>query len=121
MKLIACLVLLLTLACPLASFADDTLTKEEVLALVSGSSYKSVSAESTNFGEIRADGSAFATNSNGSSKGTWRVTDDGQYCIQWDNSRWTGNCSHFSRTDKPNVYSRKAPRGGEQTYAFDTK
>lgn len=114
------IVILSLLACGTA-FAGETLTKEEVLALVSGSSYKGVSNNYTNFGEIHPDGSVTAKNQKGSSKGTWRVTDDGQYCNEWDNSRWKGSCANFLRTDKPNVFVRKAAEGGESIYTFEKK
>ncbi|CAK0778674.1 exported hypothetical protein [Azospirillaceae bacterium] len=101
------------------SCAGEKLSKQEVTSLISGTNYKTSTG---NNGTIDADGSLSAQSSSGGrSNGTWSVEDNGDYCNNWDNPRWSGSCAPFYKIDeKPNVYLRDTP-SGQAEYTFTKK
>lgn len=106
--------------CALVTFpvmAGEKLTKDEVVALVSDSTYQTSTG---NQGVINADGTVSASSPRSSSEGTWKVTDDGEYCNSWSNSRWNGSCAAFERTEDANVFVRATPEGSAR-YTFKKK
>lgn len=96
--------------------AGDKLTADEVKNLFSDPVVYQTSTG--NSGNIFPNGKLSAQSSRSSSDGTWQVTEEGLYCNQWDNSRWTGECGAFEKTEDPNIFVRTTPSNGNITYRF---
>lgn len=86
--------------------SPEVLTKDEVSALMVGSTYKMEGPRWTETVTVKADGSIFAESSYGSSGGSWKIQDDGKFCYYWSDSSWTGGCGFIKRTSTPNKYSQ---------------
>lgn len=93
--------------------AGDRLSRDQLLEVVSGQPYElkltipSV-GEITSWGFVDPSGTVYGKNSRGdSNQGSWKVNDDGEYCVSWRNTRWVGGCASFEKTGE-NAYTRNA-------------
>lgn len=115
MNMIACAfaaAALVSLSVP--AMADETLSKEDVQKLVTGSSSFSIELSGFNRcgaknASISSDFTILAIDSCNSSSGTISVNDDGKLCLQFSFSNWSGGnqCNFLVKTGRANSYEYK--------------
>ncbi|MBR9970581.1 hypothetical protein [Magnetospirillum sulfuroxidans] len=105
------------------AMAGEKLTKDEVTSLITDTTYaaKNPMRGTVTNGTILADGSLSATSSDGTFEtGTWKVTEEGEYCTNWS-GRWKSGCGPFEKTDDPNVFSRSLNNSSPALFNFNKR